>query len=108
MFRMDLNWKEFNIDLRAFEAFMRPTYSPNYQGSQGSYTLELYFDTEPSQEDKDAIQAYWDGILVDSAETLSYQSKDQVKAASDLKRESAKAKLAALGLDADELKALLG
>jgi hypothetical protein len=107
MFKMELQWKEFNVDLAALDASLRADY-PNYKGNQAYSILELWFDEEPSQEDKDAINALWAALDPDDAMVESYQSAAQIKAASDAKKESARAKLAALGLDADELKAILG
>jgi len=107
MYQVNLQWKEFNVDLKALDESLRASY-PNYKGNQAHSVLELWFDEEPSQEDKDAIEALWAALDPDDAMVESYKSAAQLKAASDAKRESGRAKLAALGLSEDELKALLG
>jgi hypothetical protein len=107
MYMIKLEWKEFNVDLAALDVSLRVSY-PNYKGNQAQAHLELWFDEEPSQQAKDDIQAMWDAIADNSAMATSYQSAAQVKAASDAKKESAKAKLLALGLSVEELKAILG
>jgi hypothetical protein len=104
---MTLQWKEFSVDLRALDASLRAAH-PHYAGNQAHSVLELWFDEEPSQEDKDAIEALWAALDPDDAMVENYQSAAQLKTAADAKRESGRAKLAALGLSEDELKALLG
>jgi len=107
MIKIELQWKEFNIDLSAFVASVKASY-PMCAGAQGSHTLELWFSEDPSQEDKDAIIALWDAIDTDHAMAQSYQSRAQIQAAVDAQKVSARAKLAALGLTEAELQALLG
>lgn len=86
IYKMDMQWKEFNVDLEAVNTTLKGLY-PHFAGPQGHSILEFWFNEEPSQEDKDAIQAYWDGLASDSAEALSYRSKDAVKAAIQSLRE---------------------
>lgn len=108
MHMMKLEWKEFNVDLKTLDAQLRASY-PTYAGNQAHSCLELWFTEEPSQEDKELIQLMWDEIDSDQhAMAQSYQSAGVVKAEAEAKKASAKAKLAALGLTEDELKALLG
>lgn len=107
MFKIELQWKEFNIDLRALDAKMRLDYA-SYTGNQAYSILELWFSEELSQEDKDAIVAYWDGLTEESDEASSYESAADLEADRIAKKASAKAKLEALGLTEDELKAILG
>jgi hypothetical protein len=107
MFKMEMKWKDHSVDLGALDASLRAAY-PKYSGNQAHRVLELWFTEEPSQDDKDLIQMQWDEIDADHAMAKSYKSQEQVKAAQDAKKASARAKLAALGLDADELKAILG
>jgi len=107
MYSMRLQWKEFNVDLRAIDIALRDLY-PEYVGNQANSILELYFTEEPSDDDKDAIQAYWDGIESDSSEATSYKSMEQIEADLEAKRASGKVKLIALGLSEEEADALLG
>jgi hypothetical protein len=107
MYQISLQWKEFNIDLSAFVASIKASY-PTCAGAQGSHTLELWFSEDPSQEDKDVIQAMWDAIDTDHAMAQSYKSAAQIKSEREVQKVSARAKLAALGLSEAELQALLG
>lgn len=108
MYKIELQWKNFNIDLPALDAQLKLDY-PSYVGNQAHSVLELWFSEEPSQEAKDAIDALWAAIDTDQhAMALSYQSMAQVQAAVDAQKVSAKAKLAALGLTEAEIKSLVG
>ena len=107
MFKMEMQWKEFSVDLRAVEAHMRSSFE-SYAGNQAAGSLELWFNEELSQEDQSAVIAYWDDIHDDSAEATSYQSAADLAAEVAAKKASGKAKLAALGLSEDEIAALVG
>ncbi len=107
MYMMKLQWKEFNVDLAALDQQLRADH-PAYVGNQAHAHLELWFSEEPSQEAKEAIESMW--AALDAAHVLaqSYKSANQLMADKEAKKASAKAKLEALGLSADEVKALLG
>lgn len=107
MYKMEFQWKEQNVDLTQLDQQLRASY-PEYSGNQAGPILELWFTSEPSQADKDAIGALWAEIDADHALVQSYKSMAQVEADLEAKKASAKAKLAALGLTEAELKALLG
>lgn len=80
MFKMEMEWKEFNIDLEAIDAKLRQD-EPLYVGNQASNKLELFFSEEPSQESKDAIQAFVDGLDAQSPEAISYRSQQDIQQA---------------------------
>jgi len=80
---MILQWREFNIDLLAVDTKMRADYPTKYSGNQASSFLELYFSEEPTEEEKAAIQSYWDGLTDQSAEVLSYRTQASIKEAID-------------------------
>lgn len=105
MFCMTLQWKEFNIDLRALDASLKASY-PSYVGNQAHSVLELWFNEEPSQEDKDAIEQLWAALDPDDAMVESYKSAADLKIEQDAQKEVALAKLVALGLTVEDLKAL--
>lgn len=107
MFKLELQWKEFNVSLPVLDAKMRQDYE-SYTGPQAYSILELWFTSEPSQEDKDAIHAYWNGLNSDSEEATSYKSSADIEADKDAKKASAKAKFIGLGLSEAEAKAVLG
>ena len=104
---MEMQWKEFNVDLRAVDAHMRSSH-PEYTGNQAAASLELWFSEALSEEDQSAVIAYWDDIHDDSAEATSYESAADLAADVAAKKASGKAKLAALGLSEDEIAALVG
>lgn len=107
MYKLTLQWKEFNVDLRALDAQLRQDYA-SYVGNQAHNVLELWFSEEPSEQEKADIQAYWDGLVDQSAEAQSYQSAADIEADRVAKAASGRAKLIALGLTEEEADALLG
>lgn len=107
MYKIELQWKEFNIDLRAVDAALRELY-PNYTGNQAVSSLELWFSEEPSDSEKAELQAYWDDIHEASDEAESYQSVEDIEIERLAKKASGKAKLIALGLTEEEADAMIG
>lgn len=107
MYKIELQWKTFNISLSNLDQQLR-SMCHQYVGNQAHSLLELWFSEEPSDEDKALINDLWQEIDQDHELAVSYVSSNDIKQQQQVKRESAKAKLAALGLDADELSALLG
>ena len=81
MQKLELQWKEFNVDLEALDAKLKVDHPSSYKGNQASSCLELWFDELPDQAAKDAIQAFWDALTAESAEAVSYRSQAQIKAA---------------------------
>ena len=108
MYKIELKWKEsVKINLSIVNAKLKLDH-PECVGIQAHDLLEVWFSSEPSQEAKNEIEAYWHGLNADSDEAKSYKSQEDIKAEADAKKASAMAKLAALGLSAEELKAILG
>jgi len=105
MQKLELQWKQINIDLRAVDAKLRSEY-PSYKGNQAANCLELWFEEMPSQEDQDTIKAYWEALDESSSEAVSYKSEAQLEIEKQNKKLSAKAKLLALGLSEEEVAAL--
>jgi hypothetical protein len=103
-----LDWKEFNLDMNTVEAWFRANAGEHYLGNGAYSCLELYFSEEPSQEIKDAIAAYWDGLDEESEEATAYVSRADREAEKALKKDAGKAKLLALGLTEEEVAALVG
>lgn len=108
-YSMRLDWKEFNLDLNAVEAWMRANAGEQYCGNQAHSCLELWFLEEPSQESKDAIEAYWDALTEESEEATAYESNEERQEAIAALKASAKAKLiAGTPLSEAEATAILG
>lgn len=107
-YMISLEWKEFNVDLEAVEAWMRANAGSSYCGNQAGTKLELWFYEEPEQDNKDLIALYWEDLNEESDEVASYKSALEVASDKVAKKASGKAKLLALGLSEDEVAALLG
>jgi hypothetical protein len=107
-FSMKLDWKEINIDMNVVEAWLRANAGEHYCGNAAHTHLDLYFSEEPSQEEKDAILAYWEALDEESDEALAYMSREDRLADKAAKKEAGKAKLLALGLTEAEVAALIG
>lgn len=108
MINIELEWKDKSVSLPIVEAKMRAKY-PEYCGCSAHEKLVLHFDCESLPEETiEEIKDYWDKLKKNSNEFTKYKSKDDLEADKKSKKESAKAKLLALGLDEDEVSALLG
>ncbi len=104
---IELEWKEFNLDLNTIHAWMQANAGEQYSGSSADSTLKLHFLEEPSQEEKDAIVAYWEALDEESDEAANYMSAADIEAEKATKAAAGKAKLIALGLTEDEVNALI-
>lgn len=105
----ELEWKSHKIDLEALEAWAKANCGEHYCGNSADASLKLHFLEEPSNEVIEVIDAKW-AELDDEKHDMctSYRSLADCIAEKEAKRQSAKAKLATLGLDAEEIAALLG
>lgn len=111
MITVDYNWKEFNINgnlaLNNIKAL-----SDKIVGTSHNSKFQVHFSEQPSQEELEAINEYWDSLDEESEEAISYQSADEInQAIADEKQlliDSAKVKLLALGLSEAEIAAMLG
>lgn len=85
MQKLELQWREFNVDLEAVDAKLRAEH-PSYKGNQASSCLELWFEELPAQEEQDAILEWWNDLTSSSPEAVSYRSLEQIQQClSDLK-----------------------
>ena len=109
MYNIELQWKEHNIDLSAWN-FWAKEQDENCCGCSADSKLTVHFTKEPSQKVKDAIEQKW-ADMDDSEHEMcqSYKSQAELNTERQAASDSAKAKLiAALGLTKEELVALLG
>lgn len=106
-FTLELEWQAFNIDLAAMETWFKANAGADYCGSSADTNLKLHFTAEPTQAIKDAIQTKWDSLTEISDEAVSYKSYTTLSSEKETAKASGKAKLAALGLTAEEIDALL-
>ena len=75
MYEIVFNWKESNVNLKTLENHMRSTY-PNYVGCSAGADCKLHFSSEPSEQEKSDIQAFWDAL-----DNSGYASQEQIQAA---------------------------
>ena len=112
MFNLNLSWKSFNVSCDSIKTWLEANVETEFLGMSANSSLQIHFSTEPSQEEKDAINAYWDGLTDESDEAVNYQTGEQIKAAQEAdkaaKIATASTKLQALGLTAEEIQAILG
>lgn len=104
----ELQWKDHLVNLAALEIWLR-TNLENYCGNSADVCLKLHFLEQPSDEALALIDVKWAELDNPQHEMcVSYKSQADLLAEKEAKKQSAKAKLAALGLDAEEVSALLG
>lgn len=111
MYTIELNWKEFNVDLDSISEMVK-NLDENYCGASAHSVLQLHFTAEPSQEVKDEIESHWESLDEESDEAVAYKSAEDRKAEKEAdtaaKKASARAKLLTLGLSEEECDAVLG
>lgn len=107
MYSIQKQWKEFKLNLAKVEEKMKTIAGDKYVGNQAHSVLEFYFSEEPTQEVKDAVDAFYDG-LTDQSPEAQYKSAADIQAEVAAKKASAMAKLKALGLDDQEVAAIVG
>ena len=66
-----LEWKEFNLNLTQIDAWLRTNLDPAYCGNSAHAVLELWFTSEPSEDDVAAIELYWENLTEESEEATS-------------------------------------
>jgi hypothetical protein len=104
---IQLDWKEFKVNLEKVNE-MAKIIDESCCGLSANSKLEVHFLEDISKEKEQELKDYWDSISEDSDESKSYKSAAEIQDDLNKKKESAMAKLTKLGLDAEEIKALLG
>lgn len=61
MYTIQKEWKQFNISLVNLEVELKANY-PQYVGCSANSKLELHFSDEPSQEEKEQIDAFYESL----------------------------------------------
>lgn len=111
MFDLVLPWKEFNVNLESVVNFAKLLDS-NCCGSSADVNFRIHFTETPEVETIEAIQELWDGLTEESEEVTSYKTSAQIQEeaanAQAIALASAKSKLAALGLNDEEVAAIIG
>lgn len=105
---LELQWKDHSVNLEALNKALKEL-SSDCCGCSADSSLKVHFTEVPSDEVLAAIKAKWAELDDPEHEMCkSYKSQADLLAEKEAKKQSAKAKLAALGLDAEEVAALLG
>ena len=72
MYSIDLQWKNFSVDLASVEASVKSIAADSgYAGNSADSDLTLWFTQDPASHIQ-AIHAYWDGIVSTSPEAVAY------------------------------------
>lgn len=70
-------WKEFSLSLDKVKTELESLAGPQFCGLQAHAHLEIWFKEEPTQEEKELVDAYWEGLTDSSAEAAGYYSQQQ-------------------------------
>ena len=109
---INLQWPSFNVDLNTVDAWVKANAASGYIGMSADYDLSLHYSSDPGDTVREAVAAYWAGLNSGSPEATNYESQASREAAAAAAKASALAsatsKLEALGLSANEIKALIG
>ncbi len=110
-FTMDLQWKDFKVCMESIESWVKANAGPSYVGNSADSDITLNFTSVPDSAIVELIQSHWDSLDKTSIEATSYKSAEQKMQDDNVTKSkllaSASAKLAALGLSIDEIKALI-
>lgn len=109
---INLNWLSFNVNMALVHAWLLANAGPHYCGASANSMVQAHFTDEPGDSVRSAIAAYWSGLNESSDEATSYKTKEELDseaaAAKAAALATARTKLEALGLSADEIAALRG
>jgi hypothetical protein len=76
MYSIKLEWKSFNLDLQAVDAWMKANCGDNYLGNSADVALTLWFKEKPENEED--VLAYWELLDEESDEAKSYLPADAI------------------------------
>lgn len=108
MFDLDLQWREFNVNLADIKTWISGHVAAECYGLSAGDTLTVHFASEPTSDEKAALASYWAGLTSGSSEATDYKSAEQIETDRLAKIASAKTKLIGLGLSEAEANAVLG
>ena len=63
MFSIVKEWKEYRVHLSTLHAWLLANAGEGYKGCSADSSLTMWFDPEPSEEIKTAIDVAWDAIV---------------------------------------------
>lgn len=62
MFSIVKEWKSYEVHLPALEAWLKTNAGASYRGNSADAVFTLWFEDEPSEEIKLAIDSQWDAL----------------------------------------------
>lgn len=107
MYKLELQWKEFKVNLSKIDQTLTELY-PSYAGNQAHSVLELWFKEDLTEDESKEIKQMWDSLTEESEEVKAYKSLNVIEEERKAKKQSAKDKLKKLGLTEEEIAALVG
>lgn len=78
---VQLDWKEFNIDLESISSQINTMIPGKCIGISANSKLEIHLEDSASDEEIIAIQEMYEAIQSDSEEAASYRSEQQIQEA---------------------------
>jgi hypothetical protein len=61
MYTMQLNWKEFSVDIKSLDTWLKSN-GQSYLGISANSSCEIHFASEPSDIIKSRIQQHWSSL----------------------------------------------
>jgi hypothetical protein len=108
MFNLELQWKQFNINLDKVQIWIKSNIETELIGISANSSIQLHFAAKPSEEEIEEINEYWNKLKKSSSEAKTYKSSEEIKNEMVSSKQSALNKLKEIaGLTEDEVNALL-
>jgi len=77
MFSIIKQWKERRVHLPTFDAWLKANAGASYRGNSADTALTLWFEEEPSEEVKTAIDAEWELLTIESEDAKFHLDADR-------------------------------
>ena len=79
MYSIVYSWKSYKVHLPVLEAWLKANAGEGYKGNSADASLTLWFDDEPSEEIKLAVDAQWDALTEEgeAAKILLYENRNK-------------------------------
>ena len=73
------SWKSYKVHLPVLEAWLKANTGEGYKGNSADASLTLWFEDEPSEEIKTAVDAQWDSLTEEgeAAKILLYENRNK-------------------------------
>lgn len=75
-FDMKFEYKPFPVELGKLHSWLKSNAGQSYVGMSAASAIEIHFSSEPTQNIKDTVQAYWDSLTQsEEAAKIAYYQK---------------------------------